>query len=424
AVALAAMTERGLRVLAVAHRADVPPSDDPGAVEQDLELLGLVGLQDPPRADVGEAIARCREAGIKLAMVTGDHPGTAAAIAREVGLLLPGGAVVSGSDLPSGETELGELLDHDGTVIARVTPEDKLRITKALQARGHVVAMTGDGVNDGPALRTADIGVAMGASGTDVAREAADLVLLDDNFGTIVIAVEMGRASFANIRRFLTYHLTDNVAELTPFVLWALSGGSIPVALTVLQVLALDIGTDMLPALALGGEPPNRRTMRGPLRCRSLIDGKVAFRAFGLLGPAEAILSMAAFFLVLVAGGWRFGATLPDSLLVTASGTAFAAIVLGQVANVFACRSESRWVGRIPLLSNKLVPYAVGCELAMLVLFLLVPPFPELLGGGMPRVLGWGAALLTIPAVIGVDAAYKGIRAHRLRRQEDRSGTR
>ena len=138
-----------------------------------------------------------------------------------------------------------------------MAPEDKLRIARALQARGHVVAMTGDGVNDGPALREADIGVAMGRSGTDVAREAADLVLLDDDFATIVAAIEQGRATFANVRRFLTYHLTDNVAELTPFVVWALSGGRFPLALGVLQILCLDIGTDLLPALALGAEPPD-----------------------------------------------------------------------------------------------------------------------------------------------------------------------
>ncbi len=163
---------------------------------------------------------------------------------------------MNGAELPADEAALGELLDHDGVVVARVDPEDKLRIAQALQRRGHVVAMTGDGVNDGPALHAADIGVAMGRSGTDVARESADLVLLDDDFSTIVAAVEQGRATYSNIRRFLTYHLSDNVAELVPFVVWA-SGGRIPLALTVLQVLALDIGTDTLSAVALGAEPPS-----------------------------------------------------------------------------------------------------------------------------------------------------------------------
>ena len=274
--ALAEMTGRGLRVLAVAR---AEPADETGsAPDGALQLLGLVGLEDPPRPDVGAAIVACRRAGIRLAMVTGDHPGTARSIAAEVGLLGADGTVLQGKDFPDSDDELARLLNRDGIVVARVTPEQKLRIAKVLQQAGHVVAMTGDGVNDGPALRTADIGVAMGASGTDVAREAADLVLLDDHFGTIVSAVELGRATFANIRRFLTYHLTDNVAELTPFAFWALSGGSIPLGIAVLQVLALDIGTDLLPALALGAEAPNPRTMTGPARTGKLIDSIVVRR--------------------------------------------------------------------------------------------------------------------------------------------------
>ena len=214
-------------------------------------------------------------------MITGDHPATAAAIARQVGLLAEHPVVVEGRRAPADRAALGDLIDQDGVVVARATPEDKLRIAQALQSRGHIVAMTGDGVNDGPALQAADIGVAMGASGTDVAREAADLVLLDDSFATIVAAVEQGRATFTNIRRFLTYHLTDNVAELTPLLIWALSGGQIPMALTVLQILALDIGTDLLPALALGAEPASKRAMKKPPTGRLLMDGAVIRRVFG-----------------------------------------------------------------------------------------------------------------------------------------------
>jgi magnesium-transporting ATPase (P-type) len=408
--AVSNMVDRGLRVLAVAMRPGTSPVDGAAEVERELELLGVVGLEDPPRPDVADAIVACRRAGIQLAMVTGDHPGTATAIATEVGLLGEHGIVIEGKDLPEDDDALGELLDRDGVVVARVAPEDKLRIAHALQARGHVVAMTGDGVNDGPALRTADIGIAMGASGTDVAREAADLVLLDDHFGTIVAAVEMGRATYANIRRFLTYHLTDNVAELTPFVVWALSGGSVPLALSVLQILALDIGTDLLPALALGAEPPNPRTMRGPARTGSLIDGKVVRRAFLVLGPAEAATAMLAFLVVLIASGWTWQAVPDAALLATASGTAFTAIVLGQLGNAFACRSETRWIGRVGFGGNRLLWYAIAFELVMLVVFLFVPPLPALLGGTAPSSLGLALAMLTIPVVWLADTVHKALR--------------
>jgi len=266
--AVAQMTARGLRVLAVASRKlpSEPPSERADEVEINLNLLGLVGIEDPPRPGVAASISSCRTAGIRIAMVTGDHPATARAIASEVGLWRRDALVLEGSDLPKDDELLGALVDRDGIVISRVAPEDKLRIARALRKRGHVVAMTGDGVNDGPALQEANIGIAMGLSGTDVAREAADLVLLDDNFATIVAAIEQGRTTFANARRFLTYHLTDNVAELTPFVLWALSGGRFPLALGVLQVLALDIGTDILPAIALGVEPPSPQILRKPPR--------------------------------------------------------------------------------------------------------------------------------------------------------------
>ena len=410
ATVLTDMADRGLRVVAVAVGNTPAPGVDP---EGELRLLGLLGLQDPPRDDVGDAIASCREAGIRIAMVTGDHPATAVAIAREVGLVRGEALVVAGADLPAGDAELGALLDRDDVVVARVTPEDKLRIARALQLRGHVVAMTGDGVNDGPALRAADIGIAMGASGTDVAREAADVVLLDDHFATIVGAIELGRATYANIRRFLTYHLTDNVAELAPFLVWALSAGSVPPALTVLQVLALDIGTDLLPALALGAERPTPRAMVGRMQVRSLADRRVLVRAFGVLGPAEALVSLTAFLVVLSLGGWRWGATPGAALLATASGTAFAAIVLGQLGNAFACRSETRTVLQTGLRGNRLLLMAVGVELGLLLVVLGVPLLAQLLGGGWPSALGWALALLAVPVVWTVDALHKAGRARR-----------
>jgi magnesium-transporting ATPase (P-type) len=256
----------------------------------------------------------------------------------------------------------------------------------------------------------------MGRSGTDVAREAADIVLLDDHLATVVSAIELGRATFANIRRFLTYHLTDNVAELAPFVVWALSGGQIPLALTVLQVLALDIGTDLLPALALGAERPNPRTMEGPTSQRPLVDGRLLRRAFGVLGPVEAFWSLLTFVLVLTLSGWDVGETPSADLLATASGSAFAAIVIGQLANAFACRSESRWVGRTGVRGNPLLLAAVGVEVAVLVVLLLLTPVATLLGGTWPSPAGWLLALGAAPAVLAADTLHKALRSARASR--------
>ena len=416
--ALDSMANRGLRVLAVATRPATDIGDDasPDDAEDHLELLGLLGLEDPPRPSAAGAIAACRHAGIRVAMVTGDHPATALAIAVQVGLSDPGDIVLEGKALPADEQALGALLDRDGTVLARVAPEDKLRIARALQARGHVVAMTGDGVNDGPALRAADIGIAMGRSGTDVAREAADLVLLDDDFATIVAAVEQGRATFSNVHRFLTYHLTDNVAELTPFVVWALSGGRFPLALGVLQILALDIGTDLLPALALGAEAPNPGALEHPPMGRHLIDGALLRRVFGVLGPTEAAMEMAAFIAALMAAGWRPGESFPTGrALLAASGAAFAAVVLGQMANAFACRSATRWPGSVGWTGNRLLLGAVTIELAILAGFLLIPPVASILEHAAPPTAGLAVALLTAPAVLAADALHKRIRTRRRR---------
>lgn len=406
---ITAFASQGLRVIAVAQR-ERQPSDyslQRKDLERDLSLLGLIGFLDPPRPEAADAIERCRQAGIRVIMVTGDHPLTATAIARQVRLVREQPFVVTGAELPADEAVLGALIDRDETVIARVTPEDKLRIARALRHRGHVVAMTGDGVNDAPALHEADVGVAMGKSGTDVAREAADLVLLDDNFATIVAAIEQGRATYSNIRRFLTYHLTDNVAELAPFVVWALSGGRLPLALGVLQILLLDLGTDALPALALGLEAPSTDILRQPPPRQHLVDRWVLSRALLILGPVEAFVEMLSFFLVLHALGWHPGSAPTTGALLAASGTAFAAVVFGQIGNALAQRSDSLPGWRVGLRGNRALGFALLASLLMLVASFAVIPLARVLGQAPPPPLGWALAMTAAPAVLLIDALVK-----------------
>lgn len=420
------MASHGLRVLAVAQRSLPGPVRDgttADEVESGLTLLGLIGLHDPPRAEVRLSLQAARDAGIKVGMVTGDHAFTAAAIARETGLIGSPELVLEGHNLPEDDEVLAALLDRDGVVVSRVTPEQKLRVARLLQHRGHVLAMTGDGVNDGPALQQADIGVAMGLSGTDVAREAADLVLLDDDFATIIAAVEQGRATYANIRRFLTYHLTDNVAELTPFVFWALSGGRFPLALSVLQILALDIGTDLLPALALGSEAPSKGALKRPPERRHLMDRALMFRVFGLLGPVEALMEMTAYTAVLFGAGWSPGAALPPSdALMAASGAAFTTVVLAQLANAFACRSATSPPWQLGWFTNRLLLWAVLAELGLLSVFLFLGPVAALLGHAPPTPGGLAVALAAIPAVLVADWLYKLARHGTSGRPAQRAG--
>ena len=411
--AVSRMAERGLRVVAIAARdlADNEVPDSADATEIDLTLLGLVGIHDPPRAGVADSIAACRHAGIRVGMVTGDHPATARAIGREVGLFTSDALLIEGKDLPKDDEMLGALMDRDGLIVSRVSPEEKLRIARALRQRGHVVAMTGDGVNDAPALHEAAIGIAMGLSGTDVAREAADLVLLDDNFATIVAAIEQGRTTFANARRFLTYHLTDNVAELTPFVVWALSGGRFPLALGVLQILCLDIGTDILPAVALGAEPSSPRALDKPPLGRHLVDRFLLLRSLIVLGLTESVMGMVSFLAALSMSGWKIGLPFPSGdALLPASGAAFTAVVAGQMANAFACRSATFRPGQVGWFSNRYLLLAVLSEAAMLAGFLYFRPLANMLGHAPPSEGGYFVALLAIPAVLVADALQKRYR--------------
>jgi magnesium-transporting ATPase (P-type) len=404
------LTADGLRVIGLAqrrHTGELPRLA--GEAETGLEFLGLVGMHDPVRPDVLAAVKRCRSAGIRVIMITGDHPGTARAVARQSGLADQ--EIATGDQLPADDAAMARLLDRV-TILARIAPEQKLRITESLQASGAVVAMTGDGVNDGPALRRADIGVAMGASGTDVARDAADMVLLDDSFAHLVKAVEEGRAAFDNIRRFLTYHLTDNVAELVPFVVWALSGGRIPLMISVLQVLALDIGTDLLPALALGAEAPEVGVMARSPRSRQarLLDGGVLGRAFAFLGPVEALASMAMLPLgALLFFGWTPGKAFPGSAteLAVLSGMVFASIVLLQMANALECRSPRRSLLTREILSNRLLVEAIVVEALILLVFLYLPALAMILGQAPLNAAQWVPVLITPFVLVAAEELRK-----------------
>jgi sodium/potassium-transporting ATPase subunit alpha len=406
------MADEGLRVLAFACRR-LPADQDSAKMEQSLILLGLVGLEDPPRPEVPEAIRRCRDAGIKVIMVTGDHPHTALAVGRQIGLLQSARpVVVTGEKLSRlSDTQLQLSLRASEILFARVGADQKSRIVRALKARGEVVAVTGDGVNDAPALRQADIGISMGITGTDVAREAADLVLADDNFATIVAAVEEGRAVFHNIRGFLTYILTSNVPELVPYLVFVLF--KTPLALTVMQILAVDLGTDMVPALGLGAEPPDPSTMRRTPRPRTahLLTPALLLRAYGFLGVLEAIAGMSAFYFVLHGGSWHHGQVLAsnDSLNLQATTACLSAVVAMQVVNVFLCRSPIATAFQTGALSNRLILFGIAVEL-VLILLIDYTPIGNLFFGTAPISLAvW---LFVIPFAVGmlaIEELRKGI---------------
>ena len=258
-----------------------------------------------------EALRKCREAGISVIMVTGDHPATAKAIAREIGLVHSDNPlIITGDRLRAlTNTQVRLALDAPEVIFARVGADQKGRIVEILKAKKHVVAVTGDGVNDAPALKSAHIGIAMGIAGSDVAKEAADMVLLDDNFASIVSAIEEGRAVFSNIRKFLTYILAHNVPELFPYLAFSLF--SIPLALTPIQILSIDMGTDSLTALGLGVEQPDPRIMQRPPRPQDqrLFDWSLAVRAYLFLGAIEAAIAMGAFYVVLHRAGLAIWAT-------------------------------------------------------------------------------------------------------------------
>ncbi|MEU5266875.1 cation-transporting P-type ATPase, partial [Amycolatopsis sp. NPDC021455] len=409
------MAGRALRVLAVARRrvSVVPGSRE--EAETDLTLLGLVGLVDPPRPEVAAAVADCHSAGITVHVVTGDNGRTAAEIARRVGI----GAdrVISGEELAGlPEPALDEALTAGGEIVfSRAAPEDKLRIADALRDCGEVVAMTGDGVNDAPALRRADIGVAMGIGGTDVAKEAATVVLTDDNFATIVAGVSEGRRVFDNVRKFVLYIFAHAVPEVLPFLLFAVSGGMIPLPLTVLQILAIDLGTETLPALALGREPaePGLMSRRPRRRSEGVVTGRMLLRAWGIMGLLSGVLVLGAFFAVLAAAGWHPGADVSTGALheayLQATTASFAAIVFCQVGTAFAARTERVSLRSVGLTTNRLLLGGIAFELVFAAALIYLPPLQALFGtAALPA---WVIAmLLPMPVIVwGADEVFRWV---------------
>jgi Ca2+-transporting ATPase len=361
------MAKDALRVLAFAYK--TPPEElqalEESGSERGLVFLGLMGLMDPPREEVKDAVQKCYDAGIKVVMITGDHKGTAQAVAEELGLLSSGGRILTGTELDSlGPQEFDQVVE-DVVVYARVSPEHKLRIVRALKGKGHIVAMTGDGVNDAPALKNADIGVAMGVTGTDVTKEAADVVLADDNFASIVAAVEEGRAIFDNIRKYLTFLLSANTGELLIMLSAGLLGYPLP--LVPVQILFVNLATDGLPALALGIDPPMQDLMHRPPR-----DPKLSIFADlkGWIAGIAVLLSLAMMGL--------FAYSLMSGSLAEARSLVFASIILFELTFVFSCRSQSQTILRLGLTSNKYLVAAVLSQLMLLLLILYTPSIASL----------------------------------------------
>jgi calcium-translocating P-type ATPase len=421
----------GLRVLGFAERvADAgAAAEDRDRAEAGLTFLGLVALEDPLRPEIVAAVARCRAAGIRIVMVTGDHGLTAAAIARQAGIVGEHPQIVTGAEIEALPQEELDRLLHESTelIVARSNPETKLHLVDALRAEGHTVAMTGDGVNDAPALRRADIGVAMGASGTEVAREAATMVLTDDNFASIVAAVEEGRVVYDNVRKFITYIFTHAPAEALPFAVFVLSGGSIPLPILPLQILAIDLGTDTVPALALGREPGEPGIMERPPRPRKsgIIQRSMLARAWLRMGVVEACLAMLGFFVVLLSAGWSWGAATGEGTslhhaYLQATSMTWAGIVAGQIGAAVACRTTTASLREIGVLANRHLLRGIAFELCFAGAIIYLPPLQSLFHtAGLD--LGQLSLLATFPFIVwGTDEAWRAWR----RRQPGARGRR
>jgi sodium/potassium-transporting ATPase subunit alpha len=357
--------------------------------EENFIFVALIGMIDPPRKEIPDAIARCKSAGIKVIMITGDYSLTAEAIARLAGMVKSKANIMTGEELERTTHEnLKEFLKKDNIIFARTSPTQKLEIVTALQSMGEIVTVTGDGVNDAPAIKNADMGVAMGIIGTEVAKEAADMVLLNDNFATIVNAVEEGRTVYTNIKKFIAYILTSNVPEILPFIAFVLLG--IPLPLTVVLILSIDLGTDLLPALGLGAETPEHDVMKRPPRPRGerLLTHNLLFMSYGIVGMLQAAAGFFSYFYILYQGGWTWGRELAstDPLYLKAVTAFFASIVICQIADVMICRTRRESVFSKGLFSNKLILAGIASELILLSI-IVYNPFTHKLFGTYPLTL-------------------------------------
>ena len=396
--------KKALRVLAMAYKQTGKNKKDFSVetVENEMVFVGLMAMMDPPREEVKEAVDKAHTAGIKIIMITGDYGLTAEAIARKIGIVSKESRIITGSEFEKMKDEkMLKLMQEKDIIFARVAPEHKMRVVTILKDAGNIVAVTGDGVNDAPALKKADIGVAMGIAGTDVAREAADMILTDDNFASIVNAIEEGRAVFDNIRRFVTYILASNIPQIIPFILFSIY--KIPLPLTVMQILAIDLGTDLVPALALGTEAPAPGVMQRAPRPKKerLLNWKVLARAYGFLGPIEAAAGFGAFYFMFYQNGYVTLSQLQEFMkqpfkvwstsivYLKATTMSLAAIVTTQIGNGYAVRTIRESIFKVGFFSNKFFLWGIASEIAFIFVFVYTPVFQKLFGLAPIGVMDW-----------------------------------